>query len=181
MNFCFNVFCDVVMLRLKVFVTILFMQVFETTYNLFRSLQRTIEEKNFETQNLRNCLKMSEAEISNLRKKIQSKAYFPKVSTDEIHNILPMLTKNQLSLMTGEKLRVNWTNEEVATGFALSYFSRRGYNYLIHKLLIPQPSVRTLQEWAQNMSVKPGILKDSLVVLKGLRETLTEGESQVCH
>lgn len=102
-----------------------------------------------------------------------------KVTLEEVRDLLPMLTINQLSLMTGAKKRVNWTTDEIANGFAMSFFSTRGYNYLINKLQIPEPSVRTLQEWGENVSVKPGILNDSLTVLKALRETLTDGESQV--
>ncbi|KAG4068974.1 hypothetical protein HA402_005635 [Bradysia odoriphaga] len=91
-----------------------------------------------------------------------------------------MLTDNQIALMTKKKKRVNWTCDEIAKGFTLSFFNRRGYDYLIHSLQYPLPSLRTLQIWSSNMSLVPGkILTDSFIVLKALSETLSNGERQV--
>lgn len=144
------------------------------------TLQRKLKEKDQIINDLMECLRRAENEIKKLQKQIGLKS---SVSTkqikDEIAKALPMLTPNQLSLMTGEKKRVNWTSEEISRGFAHSYFSRSGYNYGIHKMKIPQPSVRTLQKWGEKLPIEPGMLEGCFVVLKALRETLTDGESQV--
>lgn len=145
-------------------------------------LQEILDEKEDAIEHLRICLNRAESEINNLQKQNKDhKTSGPSknVTLEEIRKVLPMLSDNQIALMSGEKKRVNWTSDEISNGFAMSYFNRRGYNFMIHKLKIASPSMRTLQEWAESMTVAPGILKDSFLVLKSLRNSLTEGESQV--
>lgn len=144
-------------------------------------LETLLNEKDDLIHHLKMCLNNAENEINALRKQIhvQSPPSEEKNIIKEIGTILPMLTSNQISLMSGIKKRVNWTSDEIATGFALSYFSRRGYEFLIHKLRIALPSVRSLHEWSENITIAPGILKDSFTVLKALRDNLKEVDSQV--
>ena len=143
-------------------------------------LRQIIIRKDDVIDDLRNCLVRNETEIKHFQKKIKTKT---ELSNEELQNLikimLPMLTENQIKIMTSQKKRVNWTCDEISIGFALSFFSRRGYAYLIYKLQYPLPAIRTLQLWSQNMNIAPGILKDSFVVLKAMRNSLTDGESQV--
>lgn len=71
---------------------------------------------------------------------------------------------------------VNWTVDEIATGFALSYMGKRGYNFTIHKLGIPLPSIRTLQKWGERIKISPDILYDCFMILKAMGSSLTEEE-----
>lgn len=126
------------------------------------------------------CLVRNEKQIKDLQKKTMAKTELTNTEIFNLTEILfPMLTKNQISIMTKQKKRVNWTRDEISIGFALSFFSRRGYLYLIHKLCYALPSIRTLQLWSQNLNIAPGILGGSIVVWQALRSSLTEGESQV--
>ncbi|KAJ6642723.1 Transposable element P transposase [Pseudolycoriella hygida] len=143
-------------------------------------LRQEIAKKDDLIKNLRICLLRNESEMKALQTQIKTK---PNLSHEEtlktIELLFPMLSKNQINIMTNQKKRVNWTCEEISTGFALSFFSRRGYCYLIHKLHYPLPSIRTLQLWSQKMTIGPGIIEDSFVVMAAMRSSLTEGESQV--
>lgn len=143
-------------------------------------LRQEIAQKDDLIENLRICLLRNESEMKALQNKIQPRT---DLSNEEVLNmtevLFPMLTKNQIHIMTKQKKRVNWTCDEISTGFAMSFFSRRGYSYLTHKLQYPLPSIRTLQLWSQKMTTGPGILEDSFVLMEAMRKSLTEGESQV--
>lgn len=143
-------------------------------------LRQLIFQRDDLIDDLRECLVRNETEIKKLQKTITTKT---DLSHEQLPNFIksmfPMLTENQIAVMTRQKKRVNWTCDEISIGFALSFFSKRGYVYLIHKLQYALPSIRTLQVWSQNISIVPGFLKDSAIVLTALRKTLTEGESQV--
>lgn len=146
-----------------------------------KELQQLLLEKENEIKDLKSCLAINELEISRLQKGNMGTASLRDNLQNEFGRFFPMLTPNQIALMTGQKKRVNWTCEEIARGFTLSFFHKRAYNYTINSLKFPLPAIRTLQKWSENMSVLPGVvLKDSLVVLKALSATLTEGQRQVC-
>ncbi|KAG4065025.1 hypothetical protein HA402_004148 [Bradysia odoriphaga] len=144
------------------------------------SLLRMLKEKENVIDDLKLCLSRTNNDFQNLRNQFMSENRVRNiVSETEIQKMLPMLTPNQIALMTKRKNKVRWTVDEIANGFTHCYLSKRGYNFTIHNLGIPQPSVRTLHRWAENMNVSPGVLKDSLIVLDGLSKTLTEAERQV--
>lgn len=94
--------------------------------------------KEIEIENLRSCEQINKQEIKRLRKLIESQRC-SHVQNDEIKKLFPMLTHNQILIMSGQRKRVNWTCEEIARGFALSFFNRRGYDYLVNKLMFPMP------------------------------------------
>lgn len=77
------------------------------------------------------------------------------MSEVEIRKFLPMLTENQISIMTKRKKQVHWTVDEIANGFTHCYLGKRRYNFTIHSLGIPQPSVRTLHRWVEKINVSP--------------------------
>lgn len=149
---------------------------------LINTLRQELISKQNEIDDLRACQSISENEIKRLQKLSggsKRKSNFQN-DVDGLSKQFPMLTNNQIALMTKKKKRVNWTCDEIAKGFTLSFFNRRGYDYLIHSLQYPLPSLRTLQIWSSNMSLVPGkMLTDSFIVLKALSETLSNGERQV--
>ncbi|KAG4068381.1 hypothetical protein HA402_007901, partial [Bradysia odoriphaga] len=91
---------------------------------------------------------------------------------------MPMLTENQIALMTKRKKRVTWTTEELSKGFTSAFFSQRCHRFWIHDLAILLPSVRTLNRYAARMVIAPGILNDVLLMLKGFTAQLSEAERQ---
>ncbi len=68
-----------------------------------------------------------------------------------IKSHMPMLSENQILLMTHQKQRVNWTNEELSKGFTSAFFSQRCHNYWIKDIHIPLPAIRTLNRYAARM------------------------------
>lgn len=143
-------------------------------------LKEKLKEKDDLINDLKLIVQRNEEHISKMEKELKDK---PLISAEqlsiEIAKKLPMLTANQLALMTKEKKKVNWNADEIATGFAHSYLGKSGYNFTIHNLKVPEPSIRTLQKWGEKLVIEPGILKGCFVVLEALRRTLREGESQV--
>lgn len=129
---------------------------------------------------LKVCLARTEKELkkTQTQQKIQTPISAEQLQV-ELNKMLPMLTTNQLALMTKEKKRVNWTPDEISTGFAHSYLGKRGYNFSIHKLGIPQPSIRTLQKWGEKINIVSGILEECLTILKAMGDTFSEVERQV--
>lgn len=142
-------------------------------------LRQLLVERDDLVEDLRTCLVRNESEIIRLRKQISEFGLSIEEQLKLIARLLPMLTENQIKLMTKQKKWVKWTCDEISIGFALSFFSRRAYRYLLYQLQYPLPAIRTLQLWGQKMNIGPGTLTDSLTVLKALRNSLTEGESQV--
>lgn len=144
------------------------------------NLQRKLKEKDDIIKDLKLCLSRTEDEMKGLQKQVKIGNPISKDTLKaEVSKLFPMLTANQIAIMTKEKKKVVWTVEEVATGFTHSYLGKRGYNFTIHKLGIPLPSIRTLQRWGEKMKVAPGFLDDSFIILKGLSKTYTEAERQV--
>lgn len=86
-------------------------------------LRQMIIRKDDVIDDLRNCLVRNETEIKQLQKKIKTKS---ELSNEELQNLIkivfPMLTENQIKIMTSQKKRVNWTCDEISIGFALSFF-----------------------------------------------------------
>ncbi|KAJ6644629.1 hypothetical protein Bhyg_09598 [Pseudolycoriella hygida] len=141
-------------------------------------LRELLVQKDDLVEDLRMCLIRNEKEIAMLQNRMSKFDLSVEEQRNLIIDLLPMLTENQITLMTKQKKRVNWTCDEISIGFALSFFSRRAYRYLIYQLQYALPAIRTLQLWSQNMDIGPGILKDSFTVLKAMRNSLTEGEAQ---
>lgn len=148
--------------------------------NQLACLKQQLKNKEDLIHDLKVCLARTEKDLKQMQKQQKTQ---PPISAEqlqvELSKILPMLTTNQLALMTKEKKRVNWTPGEISTGFAHSYLGKRGYNFSIHKLGIPQPSIRTLQKWGEKIKIEPGILEDCLTILKAMGDTFSEVERQV--
>ncbi len=132
---------------------------------------------------LKVCLKKKECEIAALQKKVTESQRVEPMSKNEVNIFIrkhiPMLTENQIALMTKQKKVVTWTNDELSKGFTSAYFSQRGHQYWIRDLQIPLPALRTLNKYAARMVIAPGILKDVLVMLEGYAAQLSKTERQV--
>ncbi|KAG4073211.1 hypothetical protein HA402_013476 [Bradysia odoriphaga] len=133
-------------------------------------------------EDLKICLRKKEQEIKELQKKVVMNER-PEPKGEDIvkfiHFHMPMLTENQISLMTKQKQRVNWTNEELSKGFTSAFFSQRCHGYWINDLQIPLPAVRTLNRYAARMVIAPGMLHDVLIMLEGYVAHLPDEERQV--
>lgn len=141
--------------------------------------KQQVQNRDDEIFDLKLCVQRNEIELKKFR---QTKTYVKTSSIPsnaEIQKALPMLTTNQISLMTKTKKRVNWTAEEISKGFALSFMGKRGYNFTIHELGLPMPSLRTLYEWGERITLKPGVLEDCFIVLSAMKAQLTIEQSQV--
>lgn len=141
-------------------------------------------EANKVISDLKECLKIKETEIEILLKACESKTLPPKplckVAVEEmISQKLPMLTSNQIKLMTKHKKRVSWTADELAKGFTSVYHGHRSHNFWTKTMQIPLPAIRTLNTWASKITIAPGILKDVLVMLRSFVETMDEKDRQV--
>lgn len=132
---------------------------------------------------LKCCLQKKEDEIKKLQKIIMENKRIEPMGKSEIGKLIqchmPMLTENQISLMTQNKQRVNWTNDELSKGFTSAFFSQRCHRYWINDLQVPLPAVRTLNRYAARMVIAPGLLHDVLLMLKGYAAQLSEAERQV--
>ncbi len=131
---------------------------------------------------LKICLQKKEDEIKALQKKIaQIEQPQPKGKdlVKFIKSHMPMLSENQILLMTHQKQRVKWTNEELSKGFTSAFFSQRCHNYWIKDIHIPLPAVRTLNRYAARMVIAPGILHDVLLMLEGYVAHLLVEEREV--
>lgn len=154
---------------------------FDQQVNNYFVKMSEIKKSNAIIEELKLCLQKKEEEIAKLQKLLASQELSKSETVEFIKKQLPMLTENQIKLMTKQKKKVYWTTGEIATGFTLSYFNSRGYNYLIQKLEYPLPAIRTLNDWAQKLTIAPGILNDVLFMLKNYAQTLTEAERQVMN
>lgn len=127
---------------------------------------------------LKLCLQRNGTEMQQIQLRLQKPQNLISETQlkEEVKRMLPMLTPNQFALMTKEKKRVNWTVDEIATGFALSYLGKRGYNFTIHKLGITLPSIRTLQKWGERIKISTGLLYDCFTILNAMGSNFTEEE-----
>lgn len=132
------------------------------------SLKNQIRFKDSVIKNLKMCLAIKEQKIQVLESK-------------ERNDSLKMLpfSDNQIDIMCNKKKRVVWTPEEISEGFTMSYFNRRGYLYLIKNLKYPLPSIRTLNRYAQKLTITPGIILDSFRMLNAFSKNLKDVERLV--
>ena len=59
-----------------------------------------------------------------------------------------------------------WSEEDIVNGLILRSFSRRTYQHLRQKKLLPLPGLSTLRRWVKNFQCQPGLLTDVLKILK---------------
>ncbi len=70
-------------------------------------------------------------------------------------------TEQQLDLLS-KKTKTHWTSEDIVMGLTMRGVSRRLYQYLRQKKLLPLPSLASLREHIQGFKCLPGIQKDIL-------------------
>jgi hypothetical protein len=148
------------------------------------SLRKDFDENKAELQKVKtyneNLLLLNQSlnkSVSKCRKKIRQlenelTEYSNKIYTKKDfmlklkQNMSPVLTSNQIDLITNKKKRVRWTKEELCTAFTIRYFGIKSYNYLRNQLNYPLPSLTTLRRYAAKLNLKEGILTDLLKMMK---------------
>lgn len=78
----------------------------------------------------------------------------------------PTLTPKQTAIILGKLKRTVWDAEDLSRAFTLRYNSFKAYLYMRNTLHLPLPAISTLQKWAAKFEMKPGLLKDILVLMK---------------
>lgn len=64
------------------------------------------------------------------------------------------------------KKRVLWSEDDIVSGLLLFSISRKAYQFIRKRKLLPLPAVTTLRRWIQKFKCSPGILTDVLAILK---------------
>lgn len=65
---------------------------------------------------------------------------------------MPMLSENEISLMSKQKERVNWTNEEVSKRFTSGFFLVRCHGFWINDLQILHNVLIMLEGYAAHLT-----------------------------
>ena len=78
----------------------------------------------------------------------------------------------QIAVVTKKLKRPKkWTEEDIANGLILHSFSKKSFDFLRAKKLLPLPSKTTMRTWIKGFSCQPGILGDIKKVLQKYFET----------
>lgn len=141
---------------------------------LTASLTRKINDLEQEKQTDKNRIRTLELRLSECEQKLKQEPDDKLIAEKAREMLKPVFTQNQLDKLTGQKRRVNWTNQELSTGYTLRYFSAAGYDYLTKELKYPLPRPSCLREYASKMDMRQGFLYDSLAMLKIAAPNLTE-------
>ena len=89
------------------------------------------------------------------------------------HKTIHSVLKNKVTvpklncLINGLKRPKKWSQQDIVDGLVLRSFSKRSYQFLRRKYLLPLPGLTTLRTWVQNFQCLPGIQTDILKVLEG--------------
>jgi len=67
--------------------------------------------------------------------------------------------------LNGNKRARHWSQQDIIDGLILRGFSRRAYQYLRKKKLLPLPGISTLSAWIKNFKCRPGLQSDLLDIL----------------
>ncbi len=70
-------------------------------------------------------------------------------------------SKQQLELLSGKK-RTRWSSEDIVLGLTMRGISRRLYQFLRSKKLLPLPSLATLRQHVKDFKCLPGFQEDVL-------------------
>jgi hypothetical protein len=104
--------------------------------------------------------------IGSLRKKIRmlsSKKYQTNLVKQEFEK--KFSSAQTKIFLNGRKRAKKWTQQDIIDGLILRAFSKRSYQYLRKKEIVPLPGLSTLRNWLKNFKCYPGIQKDVLQVL----------------
>ena len=78
----------------------------------------------------------------------------------------------QIAVVTKKLKRPKkWTEDDIANGLILRSFSRKSFDFLREKKLLPLPSETAMRMWVKNFSCQPGVLQDIKKVLQKFFES----------
>jgi hypothetical protein len=93
--------------------------------------------------------------------------------------VSPLLSSNQIDLLTNHKKQVRWTREEISSAFSLRYLSLRSYKHLRKNMNFPLPSTATLQRYASKINLREGVLNDVINMMSLAGHDMTDRERAV--
>ena len=136
-------------------------QVRKATRNVEQRLKSTIKA-------LKTKISTLETKYNSLRRQNQQLCS-KKRQTQIVHQVLKdKLTVPKLNcLIKGTKRPRRWSQKDIVDGLVLRSFSKRAYQFLRKKNLLPLPGLTTLRNWVRNFRCMPGIQTDILRVLEG--------------
>lgn len=79
-------------------------------------------------------------------------------------NLSAIFTKGQITKLKAGAKRTKWTEEDIAEAITLYAASAKLYK-LLYRKKFPLPAVRTLQAWAQKVSITNGLLNPVFKIL----------------
>ena len=84
--------------------------------------------------------------------------------------LLKVHSKTQVDFLLGKQVKNGrWSAEDIIRGLQFRFISRKAYQYVRAQKLLHLPGLSTLRRWVRNFNVEPGILHDSINVLKKAR------------
>ncbi len=119
-----------------------------------------------EVKSVKSLLKVERRENASLRKKVKTLSSSKYQGTIIKNALMDNFTAPQSKIILGKKKQPRmWTQEDIVDGLVLRSFSKRSYQYLRKKDLLPLPGLTTLRRWVKNFTCYPGIQEDVLKVL----------------
>lgn len=119
-------------------------------------------------------LEIKQTELSGLRRFKRcstKKSHTSKLVTDVLEKTF---TADQTKILVESKKRPKkWGNDDIINGLLLRSFSRKAYQFIRQKNLLPMPSLSTLKVWAKKVNCQPGMQVDILKIMKTKIETET--------
>jgi hypothetical protein len=106
---------------------------------------------------------------------------FKRVSSTKSHKeklVTSVLSKSFTAdqtkiLVEGKKRAKNWGDDDIINGLLLRSFSRKAFQFIRHKNLLPLPSLSTLKVWVKKLNCQPGMQFDILKIMKSKIEAET--------
>ncbi len=96
----------------------------------------------------------------------------------EILSTTTDLSKQQINIFLTGKKKTHWKAEDIIIGLTLRSLSRKAYDFLRRKQILPLPSLTTLQRYVRSFACKPGLQKD---VIQGKTDVFTIFDSSQLH
>jgi Transposase protein len=87
---------------------------------------------------------------------------------EKVQNLLDgSFSSAQIAVIKNQLKRPRrWTKDDIVNGLMLRSFSRKSYEFLREKKLLPLPAQSTLQNWVRNFTCQPGLLHDIRKILQ---------------
>ncbi len=120
-----------------------------------------------ENAELKRRIKALQEELADLKEE-KTKEFTRKEEVTIAKKVLLERTcwsKEMISFFIDGKSQARWSSKDVVLGLTLRSLSRREYQYLRKKRLLPLPSLGTLRNYVANFTCPPGILEN---VLQGI-------------